>query len=62
MKTEFHHLKLYIVFDNTLYLYIQSNLNFAKEKAESAMEKYNFTKAQVCLKCNDTILITIEKE
>lgn len=62
MKTEFHRLKLYIVFDDMFYLYLQSNLNFAKEKAEWAVGEYNFTKAQVCLKCNDTVLITIERE
>ena len=62
MKTEFNRLKLYILFDGTLYLYLQSGLDFAREKAEWMMGEYNFTKAQICMKNNDTVLITIERE
>lgn len=62
MNTEFNRLRLYILFDGMLYLYLQSGLDFAKEQAEQMMREYNFTKAQIYMKSNDTILMTIERK
>lgn len=62
MKTEFNRLKLYILFDGMFYLYLQSGLDLARKQAEKMMGEYNFKKAQLCLKSDDTVLMTIEKE